>query len=255
MANAILYEQPLNERIRVFLRLEHFFNQASHFMEGHTSADTQAGVSALIDILSILDRNDVRSEVLKELERHIFGLSKLQDSPTIDRECLRATLEKLSAQVQRIQRSPSKLASELKDNELLNSIRQRTVIAAGTCGFDIPAYHYLLNQPAAVRSERMSRWMTEFHPMKEGINLLLSMVRNSSLFESNLTENGFFQKSLDTQNPCQLIRIHMPHGSGVYPEVSGSKHRVNVRFLAFSETGRPKQITHPQEFEISCCVI
>lgn len=255
MQNPILYEQPLNERMRIFLRLEHFFIQTSHFMEGSAACDTQAGVSALVDMLAILERTDVRSEVLKELERHITGLSKLQDSPTVDRTCLKATLEKLTAQVQRIQRSPSKLVSELRDNELLNSIRQRTVISAGTCGFDLPAYHYLLNQPPAVRSERMSRWMTEFNPLKEGVNLLLSMVRSSSLFERQLAETGFYQKSLDTQNPCQLIRISMPVGCGVYPEVSGSKHRVNVRFLVFSETGRPKQITHTQEFEISCCVI
>lgn len=64
MLNAILYEQPLNERIRLFLRLEHFFIHTFHFLEETAVPDTQAGVAALIEILTILDRNDIRSEIL-----------------------------------------------------------------------------------------------------------------------------------------------------------------------------------------------
>lgn len=252
---SILYEQPLNERIRLFLRLEHYFVQSFHFMEGGATQDTQAGVTALIEILTILDRNDIRSEILKELDRHSFSLSKLLDTPGVDRSSLDSTLEKLTAQIQRLHRSPGKLVLELRENELLNSIRQRTAISAGTCGFDLPAYHYLLNQPHSYRKERFTQWLCEFVPLKEGLQLLLSLVRNSSLFERQKSINGFFQKSLDIQNPCQLVRINIPMDCGVYPEISGSKHRVNVRFLTFSEVGRPKQIGHDQDFEISCCAI
>lgn len=255
MANPILYEQPLNERIRTFLRLEHFFARTDHFLLGNAASDTEAGVNTLVDILSILERNDIRGEILKELERHIFGLSKLLDTPGVDRACLDATLEKLTAKSKLIQNGPSRFVLELKENELLNSIRQRTVISAGTCGFDLPAYHYLLNQPTRSRNGRLEEWLKELCPLKEGIQLLLSMIRKSALFERQNAEDGFFQKSLDTQNPCQLIRILLPEDLEIYPEVSGSKHRVNVRLLKFSETGRPKQIDFPQEFEISCCSI
>ncbi len=255
MTTSILYEQPLNERTRIFLRLEHYFVHISHFMTGTAAQDTHAAVSALIEILTILDRNDVRSELLKELERHVFGLSKLLDAPNVDSNRLNSTLDKLTNSVQKIQRSPGKLVFELKENELLNSIRQRTAISAGTCGFDLPAFHHLLNQTAAVRSEHLTQWLSEFNPLKEGINLILSMIRSSAELETQCSENGFYQKSLDTQIPCQLIRINMPVDCGIYPEISGSKHRINVRFLAFTELGRPKQISHPLEFELSCCAI
>lgn len=255
MSIPILYEHPLNERIRIFLRLEHYFLHAQHFLNGSTSADTQSGISTLIDILALLERNDVRAEVLKELERHITGLSKLLDTPNVDRIRLDSTLEKLTSRIQRLQTLPGKLGLEIRENDLINSIRQRTTIAAGTCGFDLPAYHYLLNQTPGERKERLRSWLAEFDPLKEGIDLLLSLLRGSAFFDRQHAEGGFYQKVLDSQNPCQLLRLCMPPNSGVYPEVSGSKHRINIRFLAFSNTDKPKQVSEKQEFDLSCCAI
>lgn len=190
----ILFEHPLNERIRVFLRLEHFFLQSYYFLTGTTASDTHSCVSALIEILSILERTDVRSEVIKELDRHINGLSKLTNTPSVDRCRLEGTLEKLTQQMKMLERSPSRLAIEMRDNELLQSIRQRTAIAAGTCGFDLPAYHYLLNQPAQLRNEFLGRWFAELNPVKQGIELLLSLLRSSALFDRQVAEAGFYQR-------------------------------------------------------------
>lgn len=255
MSHPILYEYPLNERIRVFLRLEHFFLQSQHFLSSKTAFDTQSCVTALIEILAILERSDIRSEILKELDRHINGLSKLTNTPAVDHQRLNGILEKLTQQIHALQRSPSRLTVEMRENELLQSVRQRTAIAAGTCGFDLPAYHYLLNQSEKIRNEFLTRWFSELNSIKEGIELLLSLLRSSALFDRQVAESGFYQRIPDPQNPCQLLRICMPPNSLAYPEVSGSKHRISIRFLAFSEMGRPKQISEKQEFDISCCVI
>jgi len=254
MSSAIVYEHPLNERIRVFLRLEHFFHNVQFFLHGTNPVETQAGITALIEILTVLERTDVRSELLKELDRQISGLSKLFDAPAVDKLRLDAILEKLSDHIQQLQEAPSKNLSEVRDLELLNSIRQRAALA-GTCGFDLPAYHYLVNQPTDLRNEYLSRWSSDLSPLKNSIELLLSMLRSSALFDRQIAENGFYQRVLDSQNPCQLLRICMPPNSGVYPEVSGSKHRVNIRFLTFTEHERAKQINERQEFDLSCCVI
>lgn len=255
MPNSILYEQPLNERVRAFLRLEHLFSQVTHFQGGHSLWDSHASVTALIEILTILNRTDIRSEVLKELDRHISGLSRLLDTPNVDRDRLDDTLQELTAQQQKILVLPGKMNSDIKDNDLLNSVRQRTVITGGTCGFDIPSYHFWLNQSLATKSECLSRWISEIQPLINGISVLLSLTRNSAFFEVQTAENGFFQRSLDTQNPCQLLRIVLPVDADTYPEVSGNKHRINIRFLTYTESGRPKQVEHPFEFEMSCCTI
>jgi cell division protein ZapD len=255
MPSPILYEQPLNERIRAFLRLEHLFCQFTNTLNGDSVWDSHTSVSALIEILTILDRIDVRSEVLKELDKHINGLSRLLDTPNIDRERLDNALSHLNAQLKKIQNLPSKLGSAIRDNDLLNSVRQRTVITGATCGFDIPSYHYWLNQSGQIKFESLSRWHAEISPLQQSIELLLSLTRESAYFDKQKAEVGFFQRSLDTQNPCQLLRIALPVDCTAYPEVSGNKHRVNIRFLTYSETGRPKQIGYNLEFEMSCCAI
>ena len=71
----VAYEQPLNERMRNFLRLDFLYQQAVHH---HTRPDpwsTRAAVSALLEILAITQRGDIRSEVLKELERQTNQLA------------------------------------------------------------------------------------------------------------------------------------------------------------------------------------
>lgn len=255
MSSPILYEHPLNERIRVFLRLEHFFSNFQHFLSGHAPFDTHSGILTFLEILTILERVDARSEILKELERHTQGLARLYDTPGVDSTQLDTILDTLAFQIQQLQRLPNKLGLEAKESELLNSIRQRTSIAAGTCGFDLPAYHYLLNQPSEIRQDLLGRWQADFVPLQQGIDLLLSLLRDSAFFEHETAEQGFYQKVLDPQNPCQLLRIALPADCPIYPEVSGSKYRVNIRFLTFSETERPKQIAEPQAFDISCCLI
>lgn len=255
MSNPILYEQPLNERIRVFLRLEHLFHQLEHFQSSGSVWDSHAAVSALIEILTILDRSDLRSEILKELDRHVIGLSRLRDAPTIDQPSLDRTLETLRAQLKALQNISSKPSTGIRENDLLNGVRQRTVISGGTCGFDIPAYHFWLNQSPKTKTQSLARWLSEISPLEKGIALLLKLTRESALFESQQATNGFYQRSLDAQNPCQLLRIALAFDSNFYPEVSGNKHRVNVRFLTYTESGRAKQLTEDLEFRMSCCGI
>ena len=255
MSSRILYEHPLNERIRVFLRLEHLLSQISHFKNGYSVWDSHASVSALVEVITILDRTDLRSEVLKELDRHRNELSRLLDIANVDKGRLEKTLQELSHQSQNVQRLPNKLSSQIRENDLLNSVRQRTVISGGTCSFDIPAYHYWLHQDPHLKSATLAQWLEEITPFYEGIELILALIRNSSLFERQLAPNGFFQKSLETQYACQLLRIALSTDSELYPEVSGNKHRINVRFMQYTDTGRPKQVLETLEFEMSCCAI
>ena len=76
-----LLEQPLNERMRNFLRLDFLYQQAVHH---HTNADpwsTDAAVAALLEILTITQRGDVRGEILKELERQMAQLAAFNSRP------------------------------------------------------------------------------------------------------------------------------------------------------------------------------
>ena len=59
-----VYEQPLNERMRTFLRLDFLYQQALYHEEREDQWSTRAAMSSLLEILAITARGDVRSEVL-----------------------------------------------------------------------------------------------------------------------------------------------------------------------------------------------
>ena len=69
MTDPVYYEQPLNERMRSFLRLEHLFKQAAYTFRGYSIWDSRSTLNSLTSILEILSRNDLKTDLLKELER------------------------------------------------------------------------------------------------------------------------------------------------------------------------------------------
>jgi len=56
----LVFEQPLNERMRTFLRLDFLYNQALHHNERASPWGSRAAMASLIDILAITTRGDVR---------------------------------------------------------------------------------------------------------------------------------------------------------------------------------------------------
>ena len=256
MSNCFLYEYPLNERNRTFMRLEYFFNQVEHFSSINGELEIMAAVQGLIEIINILERNDVRSEILKELDRQHVSLKKLFSTPDIDREKLTDTLGKIETYNKILQTTAGKQTRQIRHDEFINSIRQRLALSSSLCSFDIPSLHHWLHQPFCMRQKQFNQWLSEFVSIEDSIIFVLNLIRNSALFETKVANSGFFQKQLDHNSACQIIRIALPDEMQVFPEISGSKHRVNVRFLNYAHTAkRPEQTNKNVEFDISCCYL
>jgi len=252
----ILYEFPLNERMRNFMRLENYFSQMNYFVQNGSIWDSQAILLVLIEILNIIDRNDIRSEVTKELERNIASLSALIDAPEVNSSKLQNILDELQTQLHSVQHISGKITRSLREDDLLNAIKQRVAIASSINSFDIPGLYYWLNQPTSTRQQQIKQWLSELNPIENGINLLNNLLRESSFFETKEAEAGFFQKSLNPNQACQMVRVAVPADANYFPEASGSKHRISIRFLTYENTNqRPVQVSDNAIFSISCCSI
>src|SRR5437879_12577645 len=83
-AEGLIFEQPLNERMRTFLRLDFLYNQALYHNEMASAWGSRAAMASLIDILAVTTRGDVRSDVLKELEGQLASLSAFDSRPGVD---------------------------------------------------------------------------------------------------------------------------------------------------------------------------
>lgn len=256
MSDSVSYEQPLNERIRTFLRLEFLFDTEDHYLANTSDWDSRICVSLLLDILDMLGRSDVKSELMKELERQSTVLSMLKEKPGVDLHRLEIILDDISEHLSQIRDKSYQPGQSIRQDELVSSIKQRSSIPGGSCNFDLPAYHYWLQRGREERNADLDRWRSDLAAIKNGIRLVLSMIRNSANPSMEQAVNGFYQKPMDTDIACQLIKIILPVNSSYFPEISGGKHRFTIRFLEQdSTTDRPVQSKETIDFELHCCVL
>ncbi len=255
MNTTVTYEFPLNERIRVFIRLEQLFQQFSHFSAGSTEADKRAAIAVLLDIMSIFRRNDLKSEILKELDRNAKTLNKIADNEGVDSEKLQNILLQLAQISKKLYASTGKVGINVMESDLFQSIAQRSSIPGGTCSFDLPEYHFWLAQDEATRRRDLELWSSPFNDISLGIDLILSFIRSSNSSSQEVATAGFFQFSLDRSQPFQMLKISVDSAIPCFAEISGGKHRCTIRFVepALDEK-RPAQTQEDIPFTLTCCL-
>lgn len=252
----IVYEQPLNERIRSFLRLEHLFERAAHQLRGRDVWSSRDTLETVISIMALLGRGDFKAEVIKELERHAATLDGLAQNPGVDQARLTQVQARIRELLQALRTTESAPGAELRHNELLNAVRQRCSIPAGTCDFDLPAFHFWLQSPPEQRVENLSQWLSAFDTLRDAITLCLTLVRESAHATREIALRGFFQQNLETNAPCQLVRVGVSADAPWYPEISAGRHRFTVRFMCPGEPGtRPAQAQEDVAFSLLRCVL
>ena len=94
MDDIIIYEQPLNEVIRVCLRLEQLFQQLDHQHGDLSPISLRLWVSLIINILNLLDRPDLKAKLAKELSHHLSAVLRLEDTPGVDKKEWKKFVEK-----------------------------------------------------------------------------------------------------------------------------------------------------------------
>ena len=255
MSDTIFYEQPLNERMRSFLRLEHLFKQASYTLRGYSIWDSRSTLTSITSILDILSRNDLKTELLKELERQEKTLSALADLPGVDKEQLSNILKQIQTSQQNILNFDGQLGQNIREHEILNSLRQRSSIVGGTCDFDIPYLHYWLQQPPEYRIEKLEYWLEMLELISHPISLILDITRESSTPINTISEAGFYQQNIDSNQPVQLIRVGLPQDSECFPEISAGKQRFSIRFMLPQDENRPIQSSDDINFQLICCAL
>jgi cell division protein ZapD len=248
------YEQPLNERMRTFLRLE-FLYQQLNFHKDHPKAwSTRSTITLLLEILAITARGDVRSDVLKELERQMAFIHEFQSKPGADSEIVRELVAKLAQLRTDLNNVGTMFIQRLRDSEFLNAIKHRTAIPGGTCEFDLPDYGYWLRMPFETRMTAINEWLSGIKPLCEGVIQLLWITRQNTRPRRELASGGVFQLTLDKNVPCQLIRITLAGDTELFPEISGSHHRCSIRFMKWIDVNnRPVQAAHDVPFLLTTC--
>ena len=251
----IVYEHPLNEKTRTLLRLEHLFRQTAYYLPQGDTWASRATVGGVIDMLAIFSRADIKADLIKELDRHRGKLAGIRGSRGIDDERLGKILGNIQSVSDGVLGMQGQIGQSLRDNEFLKMIMQRSSIPGGSCAFDLPLYHYWLQQSHETRQDDLMRWVGTLEPIRSAVVLILSLVRNSTTPTREIAKGGIFQQTLDAQAPAQLVRVGLGRDVPLFAEISGGKHRFTIRFLEPNERERPAQARDDVPFSLTCCIL
>lgn len=253
MKETIIYDHPLNEVIRVCLRLEQLFQQIDHQLIDLSILGTRTLISLIINVLHILDRPDLKAKLAKELTILLTNLQRYGNIPDINTEKLKHLTQQLDELSRSLIDSSGKIGQRLRDLELLNNLRMHFASPGGGCSFDIPIFHYWLQQPGEDRKQVILDWLNDFNQIKTIVILILELVRNNAKLEEKIAVHGFHQELLDPQSNLRMIRIYLKKDIPAYPEISIGRHFLSVRFYSPYIEKRSEQYTDNLLFWIAYC--
>jgi cell division protein ZapD len=249
----ILYEYPFNERIRTYLRLEHLCRRLSDLMARDSALDHHFALATIFEIMDVGARADLKSDVLRDLEKQKQALNAFRGNPNISEEALDEVIRQLDQKFAALNSLPGKVGQSLTENDWLMSIRSRVGIPGGTCEFDLPAY-YAWQQGAPLRRHQdLSAWSSKISPLAESVQMLLGLLRNSGAAQKVMTTGGQFQQNLPQGRTFQLLRLSLDPALSLIPEISGNRLMVSIRLMRQSDDGHLQLDTSDNVFDLTLC--
>lgn len=250
----ILYEYPFNERVRTYLRLEHLFARLGSLLARDDALDHHFAFVTIFEIIEVAARSELKSDVLKDLEKHKQHMLTFRSNAGIAQDVLESVITQIEAAFAAVNGQTGKAGAALNDNEWMTSVRSRIAIPAGTCEFDLPAYFHWQHHSPARRREDLMRWASPLWPLAQAINLLLKLLRDTGSAQKVIAVGGQFQQHLPQGRSFQLLRLRIDEQLDLVPEISGNRLIVSVRLLRpASDDKLPVAATEDAGFELTLC--
>jgi len=226
------YEFPLTEFIRTALkidRLQRFFARPETCI---SEEDIRNRVMRMLELYSLIARAELKNELIKEVDKRALRLNRLKNFPEIDQLALTETVASLKSALKELKSIPTDSYSKPLPY-LIDAVKQRQAVPGGQFEFDLPGYQFWLSSGADKCKSQIREVLSGLTPITKTISLLLDLIRNSATGTNETAANGVFQ--LTDSSDSELIIIQLSGNDKIYPEISGGRHRVFIRFLEYSD--------------------
>jgi cell division protein ZapD len=249
----VKYEHPLNEKIRIFLRIEYIWQQLENCLQLDNSANCILSLQNLLQLLEINERQDIKSDAMKYTDKLIVKFHKIKNQSNVDSEKVDEIIDDLAATLAKIKSSVGKLSSGLSSNEWLSMMRQKLIVPGALSPSDLPFLHYWQNFPLNQKKQQLLTWQKSLQPLVEVVNKILFFTRKTSNIYEVTSINGNYQKIIDKQFEPQLITVEIPSQVNTYPEISGNRSRIVIRFLQTDLINKSVLFDNKFDFKLGVC--
>jgi len=213
-----IYEEPVQEKIRKFIKIEFLFNKLFYFKHKENKHDNYIALLALCELYEILSRSDIKSELIREIENQNHYFKKIKGIPEANSEKLSSILEKQKVLLQLIHGIESNYLEYLENDILFKTIAKNSINPLQPTSVE-----FWLSRDIVLRENQINLWTEPLLFIKKSVDFILEVIRKSGRFEDKLAEKGFFIEKLDPKKNILLIRITLTSDLYYYPQISVGK--------------------------------
>lgn len=249
----IVYEYPLNERVRILMRLEHLGNTLEELLRRGDALSHHHALDTMFQIADVCEqRTDLKSEILKELERYRQTILSYKGIESLEQR-VNQLLTQIDQCYSDFNAQSGNLSAELNSHEWLLSVRGRIHIPAGLCAFDHPSYFTWQHQSSEQRGRDMQIWMQALQPIMACVRLLMRLLRDTEVAQKVMTQEGIYQQSLNTGKNYQLLRVSMQPNMQLVPAISAHRLMVTIRMMRLEGEKMQPAGNVQAGFELALC--
>jgi cell division protein ZapD len=247
------FEFPLNEKFRSYLRADELLQRMRTLGQSDDPLHHHFALQTLCELQEMLNRTDIKGELIRDLERNRSSLTALRNNEKIEQTKLEEVLAEVITCLERLTSLGGKPGQGLNEIDWLSAVRGRISIPAGTCGFDLPAYQFWQRQPAQQRQSDLQALQAHFEPIQNPISFVLNMVRQSGESLAVIAQGGSIQYAIPNGRPVQLLRLVVRDDVACVPEISANRLNIAIRWMDVSDEYRLTPHQQDVSFQLSLC--
>ena len=243
-----LYEEPVQEKIRKFIKIEFLLNKIYYFKGKDNKSENYISLLALCELYEILSRSDIKSELIREIETQNTYLQKIKEIPQADSSKLNSVLEKQSQLLKLIYSIEINYLDHLERDILFKTILKNSFTQLQPASIDFWLSRDILN-----RETQIDLWLEPLIFIKRSIDFILEVIRKSGRFEDRMAEKGFFTEKQDSSKNVLLIRVTLTSDLYYYPQISVGKQRLTIMFMTKDDKNNLVPYQEDLNFILTTC--
>jgi len=230
----ILFEIPLDKKVRSLLRLERIFSDTHrHISIGTPSAHFYA-LKQIYILLEFFERGNFKAELIQSLDYEIKYFAKLKDNPAVDLSKLDVFIKQLDQLSRWARTQHGKIGQQLLNQDFLSISQKKIALPSACLSFDAPAVKMFLTLSMEQRKEKLNTWLKVFKGVQTSIEVILRLGRETGRYDIAFAEDGFYQEDMEN-GQYRFIGIKLPREINIFPEVSAGSNRFSIHFKQLDE--------------------
>jgi cell division protein ZapD len=249
----ITYTIPLNETMRLLLRLNSLFENYQTLLFDHPSSLFDAQLSIVLRLIAVTDRADLKSKITQFIHQLMYRLQQWQHHTEASQKPITQALDECRDYLTYFEKTRDKIGQELRDHFFVKQLLSQYNHPGGLSDFSLPMYALWQRQTEEQKSHNIHTWMQTFEPLKNCIQLLLHFIHKNSDCQTVNIKGGFHQQPIETRKTIQLFQVLVPLNLNIYPIMSVGRHHVSIHFHQVLEAGFDQSEIYTQPFMCKLC--